>query len=87
MAFINQMVAPDIVNGVSSFRVSFIEFFLQQVTFQVIDDIRLVSDVTAILQIVFNLMLRDFLIDISVLLMINKLPFVGTCIVDLMIGI
>lgn len=77
------MIASDIINRVSCVRVLFIKLLLQQVTFQVVDDIRFVGDVAPVKQIFFLIAFSDAFVDISVLLFINKLPLVCACVENL----
>lgn len=75
-AFVNQMIASYKIDRISCSGVLFIQFFLQQVPFQVIDDVRFVGDVASKQRIVFDRLLNNSFINISVLLFINQLPFV-----------
>jgi hypothetical protein len=77
------MVASDVINRIGRPRVLLIKLLLQQVSFQVVDDVRLVGDVASIQQVVIDLVLDDFLVHIGVLLLVDEIPLIGARVKDL----
>lgn len=77
------MIASNVIDQIRCSRVLFIQILLQQVPFRVVYDVCLVSDVAPELQVFLLIHFGDLLVDIRVLLLVNKLPLVCACIEDL----
>lgn len=77
------MIASYEVNRISCSRVLLIKLLLQQISLQVIDDVRLVGDISPVQQIVFDLVFDNFLVDIGSLLLVDELPLIRARIEDL----
>lgn len=78
--FVNQMIASNVIDQIRCSRVLFIQILLQQVPLGIVDDVRLIRDVASELQIFLFIHFGDLLVDIRVLLLVNKLPLVCACI-------
>lgn len=70
------MITSDEINRVFRVSMLFIKLLLQQVSFQVVDDVRFVGDVSPVKQLVFLVSFSDAFVKVGVLLFIDKLPLV-----------